>query len=145
MKKEFSHYGINIKVVYLHDGNFEKQLNDEGICYTFLPLIKEKVIKFKKDGIKYYAYCVPIEMDEDPYEEIFLTTEIPDDMNWQRIREDFFSQLDNNDPMLIKTRARVLYDEAKKIAKNFASKKYSENFFDWNAVKAVKRKILSML
>lgn len=127
--KEFYHYGIKVETRISKDGA-ERDLQQSGIKYTELPLVENKVLRFYKDGKKYYAYCVSTEIDEEPYERVFITSQIPEDMCWRNIIDDYNQQCDKKVPMQLRTRARVLYDKAKQMVRENPIKE-PENFLEW--------------
>ncbi len=117
----FYHYGIKV-YVRLSENGIYSDLKEAGIDYIALPLIDNKVVKFNLNGKKVYAYCVMTDIDEKSYERIYITEEIPEDMNWKNIEEDYTNQLHGEECMRLKTRARVLFDEAKSMAYNYVKK-----------------------
>ncbi len=127
--KSFCHYGVKINVRHSYKG-IEYQLKKSRIEYIALPLLDEKVFRFYKNGKRYYAYCCIHEFDEISYEIAYITTDIPEDMSWQNIEEDYLLQQEGYPPMEMKTRARVLYDEAHHRACDLASQT-CKTFLEW--------------
>lgn len=117
----YYHYGVRV-FVRLSENGIYSDLKAAGIDYTTLPLVDDKVVRFYLNGKKVYAYCVWVDIDEEPYEEIFTTEEIPEDMNWKNIKEDYTGQLHGEEAMRLRTRARVLFDKAKSMAYDYAKK-----------------------
>lgn len=134
----FYHYGVKV-FVRLSENGIYSDLKEAGIDYSTLPLIADKVVTFYLNGKKNYAYCVWISIDEEPYEEIFITEEIPEDMNWKNIKEDYVNQFRGEESMRLKTRARVLFDEAKSRAYEYVKeqmlRKNPKEMWNFNLVK----------
>lgn len=65
--------------------------------------------------IKKYAYVVPTTSDDDSYaEDVYITSEIPEDLSWENIVKDAVDQHKGNPPMELPTRAYVIYHAAAK-------------------------------
>lgn len=112
---KFMHYGAEVTVQSLAH-SFEDDLKKEGIEYVELPLLENKVLRYCYNGKKRYAYITYPNVAEEYAENVYITEEIPDDMNWDNIERDYRAQMDGEEPMLLATRARVLYDAAYKMA-----------------------------
>lgn len=122
--KKFYHYGVEIEVKSSTNGA-EADLKNAKIEYTVLPFIDDKVIRYYCDNQRYYAYCTA---NWETGETVYITAEFPEDGNWKKIAEDCKNQLLGQAPMQLPTRARVMYDEAKKIVNGY--RKHSAKDFE---------------
>lgn len=103
--KKYMHYGIEV-VYQTTDRSFKQYLKDNNIEYIDLPII-ENVIKYDKNGISKYA-CI-VECGIEDYEErIYITEQVPLDMNWQNLINDIDSQINGEDPARMETKAHML-------------------------------------
>ena len=108
----FKHYGIEVSH-QLIGRKFEDCLKEKGIRYIELPLLEDKVLRYEYEGKRRYAYIVPANGREEYLEHVYITTEIPEDLSWSNIELDYRIQKEKESPMLLPSRARVLYDAAK--------------------------------
>lgn len=103
--EKFMHYEEEIICQCTDSHTFEKTLKEKGVKYHYLPLEKEKVIKYWEDEKRHFAY-----FHNETY--VFITDSIPDDMNWENIYYDYKGQAHNEEPMKLPTRAKVLCQKA---------------------------------
>lgn len=109
---QFKHYGVDVVYQECEPGEFEEQLIKHGIAYKHLPILDKKIIKYTKDGVTKYAYFA----HSTTCDRIFVTTEIPEDMRWEKIDLDYRMQSEGEEPLPLVTRARLLYDKAADLA-----------------------------
>lgn len=130
--KEFNHYGV-IVLRQVIGSRFKDTLEQKGVDYIALPFIDDEVYRYTYDGKRKYAYITHSNAPEEYIEHVYITTEIPEDMNWKNIELDYLGQATGEKPMKIQTRAKVLYDAAKDIVKKNtkeSDKNIFFNFFD---------------
>lgn len=124
---KFEHYGVSVTHCLIA-GEFEDELKEKGIQYTALPLVGDNVLKYEWKGQIKYAYITEANAADEAMENVYVTTKIPEDMNWSNIELDYMGQKANEAPMLLPSRARVLYDTAKKMAQE---KETPSSFSEW--------------
>lgn len=112
----FKHYGIEVSH-QLIGRKFEDCLKEKGIRYIELPLLEDKVLRYEYEGKRRYAYIAPANGREEYLEHVYITTEIPEDLSWSNIELDYRIQREKESPMLLPSRARVLYDAAKELVR----------------------------
>lgn len=109
----FKHYGVDILFQQLDKYSFEYELKQRGLEYTFLPYLDDIVLKYTINGERKYAYITHSNIADEFYENVYITTEIPEDLNWQNIELDRWHQNAGDPPMELPTRARVIFDDCK--------------------------------
>ena len=105
----FKHYGIEVSHQRI-GRKFEDCLKEKGIRYIELPLLEDKVLRYEYEGKRRYAYIAPANGREEYLENVYITSEIPEDLSWSNIELDYRIQREKESPMLLPSRARVLYD-----------------------------------
>ncbi len=130
MKNKFKHYGVDSLYQTLRHP-FEEDLKKNNINYVFLPLT-EKVIKYNVEKKVRYAYITypNVHPEEGYIENVYITEAIPDDMNWEKLKEDYELQRQGKQPMKIPTRTRILYDKAIEMA-NDERETNPQDFLNW--------------
>lgn len=113
--ENFKHYGVEVVAqsidIEFNDG-FESTLKKNGVEYHYLPLVEDRVIKYSKDGETRYAFLYYPRIPDEMLEYSFITKEVPDDMNWKNLYEDYKKQSRGEEPMKLPTRAKVLCQKA---------------------------------
>ena len=113
---EFEHYGVTI-LRQTTENSFEDTLKQKGIDYVALPFVDDIVYRYIYDGKRKYAYITYGNLPDEYTEHVYITSEIPEDMNWKNIELDYLGQTTGEEPMIMQTRAKVLYDAAKDIVR----------------------------
>lgn len=116
MLKKYTHYGV--EVVYqvidtFKKNNFRQILKENGIEWVDLPILKPDVITYIKDGARKYA-CIK-ELEEQS-EAIYITESIPLDMDFEKLIDDCDHQERGDDPMDMKTKAKLICEKAEEMA-----------------------------
>lgn len=121
------HYGIEV-IRQVIDKTFTSVLKEAKCQYTELAICPEiNVIKYEKDGKTKYALIHPLEGSYDYAEAVYITSQTPDDCNWELLRTDIELQKEGKEPMERKTRLAMLIENAEKFAYNIMEKE-EENF-----------------
>lgn len=113
--KKFTHYGVEIMHQYIElEFQFEDALTEKGIEYTYLPTnpnndIRNNVVKYFIDGDAKYALLID--------DHCIITTTVPEDGDWYNLYIDIRDQISGEDPQKIKSKARIIIEEAEKRAK----------------------------
>lgn len=110
--EKFLHYG---KEVVFQEGEepFVYTLKRKGVKYTELPIIipeikNSYVIKYEFEGEEKYAYIIRATETE----KIYIMEQIPDDCDFYKVAIDEMRQSKGEEPMQIKTRARMMTEIA---------------------------------
>lgn len=136
---KYTHYGKEILVQTL-DHNFEKDLKKSGIVYTVLPVLAHKILRYTIQKKIRYAFIHPLNVLEEYREDVYLMDSIPDDMNMDNLINDCVSQANGEDPMVLPTRARIMYDKALELLYNDSSRQ-KKSFLEWLDWKPEEREI----
>lgn len=115
--KTYFHYGVEVIYQQLIDISFKEQLKGANIHYTELPILENDVVTYVVDGIKKYACIVHKDSPDTYVENVYITTEIPLDMQWENLILDCEDQKAGEAPMNLKTKAKVILQKAIKMAK----------------------------
>lgn len=113
---KFKHYGKDVWRQALFETNWVEELKKSGLEYTALPDLEHEVYKYINDGNERYALVYYPDIPEEDLQEVYIIEKIPDDLSWDNVIEDYRQQSRGHDPMKLPTRARLLYDEADRIA-----------------------------
>lgn len=132
--KVYTHYGVEVVFQCLYGKSFKEILDSAEKNYTELPLLDKTIYKYSNDGKTQYAYIICPNVPEEYVEEVYITTQVPDDMNWDKLVKDINDQAGGKDPMQMPTRARILYDKAVKMACENPLDQ-PESFIDWSQPK----------
>lgn len=107
--KVFKHYGVDVIYQSLDYGqSYREILESHGVDYTELPLLDHTVFKYKNGEETRYA----LDVRTGEYGEVYITSEIPADLNWEKLRTDCREQSKGAPPMPFKTRAALLCETA---------------------------------
>lgn len=127
--EKYTHYGIEV-VRQVIDESFTSVLKEAKCQYTELAICPEiNVIKYEKDGQTKYALIHPLEGFYDYAEAVYITSQTPDDCNWELLRKDIELQKEGKEPMERKTRLAMLIENAEKLAYNIMEKEEGFNIF----------------
>lgn len=116
MLKKYTHYGV--EVVYqvidtFKKNNFRQTLEENKIEWVDLPILKPDVLTYVKDGVRRYA-CI-VECPEY-LEAIYITESIPLDMDFEKLIDDCDRQSRGEEPMEMKTKAKLICEKAEALA-----------------------------
>lgn len=101
-----THYGVEV-IVQTTKLNFKEELIKNGYDYIDLPPLDKEVITYTKDGVKKYALIVPFGEDDDKH--VYITSQVPDDGDWDLLVKDIFEQgINSAEPMKMKTKLKDL-------------------------------------
>lgn len=109
--EKFNHYGVEV-IYQVIDGPFEEVLKQNGVKYTALPYIEDIVFRYEKDGQRRYAYIEVEKLPDDYAERVYITSEIPEDLSWKGIAEDYRNQKSGERPANLHTRAYMIFSAA---------------------------------
>ncbi len=113
---KYIHYGVDVTYQQLVDKSFRDDLKKAGIPYTDLPILENDVLTYEYDGKRRYA-VIELGNAPDAYiENVYITTEIPLDMDWEALLRDCHGQRCKEEPMPLKTKARIICEKAYDIA-----------------------------
>lgn len=107
----YKHYGIEVTRQYV-EGSFRNYLAKEGIAYTELPLLKHDIVKYDINGQLKYALIKIV----DESELVYITTQFPDDMDWDKMVYDIDAQYAGAKPDTCKTKLKTVLDQAFSLA-----------------------------
>ena len=113
--KKFTHYGVEVMHQYIElEFQFEDALTEKGIEYTYLPIspnndIRNNVVKYFIDGDTKYALLIS--------NHCIITTAVPEDGDWYNLYIDVRDQISGENPQKMKSKARIIIEEAEKWAK----------------------------
>lgn len=124
--KILQHYGIDV-VFQIIEENFRDVLHNADIQYDELPILDVDVIRYVKDGTTKYA-CIGHE--DEGYRCIYITEQIPDDLDFKLLMEDIDNQVRHGVPIekegkLHKLIGKVIND----LADIMATEEPLEDFF----------------
>lgn len=113
--KKFTHYGTEVIHQYIEfEFQFEDALTEKGIEYTYLPInpnndTRNNVVKYFIDGDVKYALLID--------DHCIITTVVPEDGDWYNLYIDIRDQINGEEPQKMKSKARIIIEEAEKWAK----------------------------
>lgn len=124
--KILQHYGIDV-VFQIIEENFRDVLHNADIQYDELPILDVDVIRYVKDGMTKYA-CIG--QEEEGYRCVYITEQIPDDLDFKLLMKDIDNQIRHGVPMekeskLSKLICKVIND----LADIMAAEEPLEDFF----------------
>ena len=126
-----THYGVDVLVQSL-DSSVEDDLKKARIDYVLLPIVEHKIYKYTTQGQTRYALVTYPNIPEEYREDVYITSQIPDDMDWNKLVEDCKNQGMGEEPAQLPTHARVMYDKAVENVENMHSQKEEkQNLLDW--------------
>lgn len=144
--EKYTHYGIEV-VRQVIDESFTSVLKEAKCQYTELAICPEiNVIKYEKDGQTKYALIHPLEGFYDYAEAVYITSQTPDDCNWELLRKDIELQKEGKEPMERKTRLAMLIENAEKLAYNIMEKEEEDfNIFASAGPQIDEGKLISLI
>ena len=95
----FKHYGIEVSHQRI-GRKFEDCLKEKGIRYIELPLLEDKVLRYEYEGKRRYAYIAPANGREEYLENVYITSEIPEDLSWSNIELDYRIQREKENVLI---------------------------------------------
>lgn len=128
MIKTYKHYGKEVIFQQIQDKRFIDVLKENNVNYTELPILDYRVLLYHKEAENYYAIIVPVNAVEVYLENVYITKEIPLDMNWENLVEDINNQRNGETPMMLKTKAKLLCEKAEKLVLE-SENKNDDGFF----------------
>lgn len=90
--KIYKHYDNDVVFQQLQDMHFINALKENHVEYKELPILDYRVLLYSKDMEDKYAVIVPVNAVETYLENVYITTEIPQDMSWENLIEDINNQ-----------------------------------------------------
>lgn len=115
MIKTYKHYEKEVIFQQLQDKRFIDVLKENNVNYTELPILDYRVLLYHKEVEAYV-------------ENVYITKEIPLDMNWRNLVEDINNQRNGETPMMLKTKAKLLCEKAEKLVLE-SENKNDDDFF----------------
>lgn len=142
----YTHYGVEVTRQII-DKAFKSVLKKAGCQYTELAIDPETdVIKYTKDGQTKYALICPLYTPDDYAEAVYITSQTPDDCNWELLRDDIEQQAEGKEPMERKTRLAMLIKYAEKNAFSIMGKEESDfNIFASFSPQIEEDKLISLV
>ena len=125
--KNYLHYGVNVYLRFVREGNFINILQKNQIEYFELPYIEkmktEKIIAYEGKGTnkRMFAIIVPYGSPEKSGEKVYITTEVPIDGNWNKLISDVDAQRKGSTPMKVESRLHMVLDI---LLEDMANEKY---------------------
>ena len=83
----FKHYGVDV-LFQRCECSFADFLKQQGVEYTVLPYLDDIVLRYNVNGVRKYAYITYPNTIDEYVEYVYITTEIPEDLNWKNIESD---------------------------------------------------------
>lgn len=117
MIKVYMHYGIEVRRQVI-DQDFRQVLRDKGIRYIDLPIMDTDVIKYVNDGVTRYAVIKDLIAPEEFWQAVYITEQIPDDLDWDRLIEDVEAQEQGDDPAKMTSKLKMILDAAEQAARD---------------------------
>lgn len=116
MTNTYKHYGVDV-IRQIVTSSFRRMLNKEGIQYIDLAISPNiDVVTYTVDGNKRYALIRPQSRPDDYAETIYITSQTPDDCNWDKLADDVDAQYEGEEPIKRLTRAKMLLGAAERAA-----------------------------
>lgn len=108
--KTFKHYGIDVTRQII-EAEFYKTLLKNNISYTEPACSPDlNLYVYTVDGITKYAVIRPLSIPDDYAEAVYITTSIPEDLDFVKLIQDVESQNDGALPMHPKTKLKLVLD-----------------------------------
>ena len=92
--------------------NLQSNCKKNNISYYELPVIDNRVIVYKKDGINRYALITPLSHPDNYAEAVYITNVPPMDGDWSALKLDVDSQEQGEQPKKLKSRLNLLITKA---------------------------------
>lgn len=131
--KEYNHYGVKVTKQSGWNRRFVDALEDNNIEYEMMPVEipgDAEVYIYYYDGVKKYAFVTREGGVDGFYEDVYITTAIPDDIDWWALVYDVNRQEEGYAPLKMHTQfqRRLLAAETKIENKNKDIMDDLENF-----------------
>ncbi len=116
--KTYKHYGVDVLKQTLLNKQFISVLEENGIEYEMMPIEISgdvEVYIYTAADVKKYAVVYGAGGVDGFAEEVYITTAIPDDMDWQMLMQDVDQQQKGGEPLKMHTQfqRRLLSAETK--------------------------------
>ena len=105
--KEYTHYGIRVTKQMLYGRRFADALEKDKIEYEMMPVEiqgEAEVYIYSRGDEKRYAFVTGGGSVDGFYETIYITTAIPDDLDWWALANDVDQQEKGKPPLRMHTR-----------------------------------------
>ena len=104
----YKHYGVIVAKGFEDD--FIGRLSRNGIEYNFLPVYISgmEVISYRSKGVKKYAVI----MRHEDGQTVYVTTDIPDDLDWKKLVKDIDNQISGHPAMEMESKLHLVLDTA---------------------------------
>lgn len=112
----YTHYEKMVFHKQLTDKSFKSTLKENGIEYTELPVMENDVLTYVEDRETKYALIAKENATDTYVENVYIANEIPADMSWSNLLLDCQGQKNGEEPMKMKTKAKLICEEAYQIA-----------------------------
>ena len=129
--RKFMHYGKEVIYQQIGDVSFRDLLDKEGIKYVDLPLLEDDVLMYEKDGKTRYVCIVRANSPDEYIENTYMTSEIPVDLSWRNLMLDCKRQKSGEEPMKLKTKAKLLCEKATDMAMKSARERAEPGSMIW--------------
>ncbi|WP_367567229.1 hypothetical protein [Lacrimispora sp.] len=107
----YKRHGVDVIRQYVT--SFREVLANEGVQYTDLTIKPSvDVVTYFHGGEKRYALIKPLSMPDDYTELVYITSQTPDDCDWDKLASDVEAQHKGAAPEQRRTRAKMLLDAA---------------------------------
>lgn len=123
--KNFTHYGVDVMVQTINAGAFFRAAKRDGIELTELPILEHRVFTYSMDSINKFVVLVA----DSESETIYTTTQIPLDLSWENLITDCKNQARGESPMKLKTKAKIVCNEACRFAEKIDIEKHGNDPF----------------
>ena len=111
MDDTYKHYGVDVIRQYVT--SFREELTKEGVQYTDLAISPSiDVVTYYRGDNKRYALIKPVSLPDDYMELVYITSQTPDDCDWDKLVSDVDAQHKGAAPERRRTRAKMLLDAA---------------------------------
>lgn len=123
MADNFKHYGVEVIHQYITDDSFLHLLERNNVKYQELPTDKW-IVMYTKDDVKRYALIEQRSAPDAYVEEVYITSSIPDDCDWDNLVRDINEQKQGKAPMEMETRFHKYLKRALRNATEELGEKY---------------------
>lgn len=115
-KDMYKHYGVEVIRQSLNH-SFKSDLRNKDIQYTELAVKPNlDIITYVYEEKKRYAIIAPVSLPDEYWENVYITSQTPDDCNWENLVTDIEGQVNGEEPQKRKTRLKMLLESAEKEA-----------------------------
>lgn len=116
--KPYKHYGVEV-IKQVIDKPFKSVLAEQNMSYIDLPILMDgiDIIKYTTDNRVKYAVIKGLIVPDEFYQAVYITHQIPDDLDWNRLVEDVDGQEHGEDPMRLQSKLKVVLDKAELLSR----------------------------